>query len=125
MSTSTKSRKENKPVHGSCRWTHLCHDISAGRIGVLDINGTCYAVTIIAGGIELRKGDGTVYHVCTSERWGWSCDCPDAQYRPRPGGCKHVAACRAALDAIGVEPKPAAPSIPARTAAPAAELEDL
>jgi hypothetical protein len=81
-----------------------------------------YAVSIIAGGIELRKGDGTVYHIATSNSWGWTCDCPDAEFRPRPGGCKHVAACRAALNAIGIEPKPVAPSIPA--ASPAL-LEDL
>jgi hypothetical protein len=32
----------------------------------------------------------------------WTGDCPDATFHPeRPGGCKHVAALRAALKAAG------------------------
>src|SRR2546430_1635649 len=112
MATITKARKESKPVHGSCRWSHRCHDGSA-RLGVLEINGTPYAVTLIPGGIELQKGDGTTYHVCTSGAYGWSCDCPDATFRSRPNCCKHAAALKAALAAIGVEPMPAPQSIPA------------
>ena len=122
MTSLTQPRKENKPVHGSCRWTHLCEDISAGRIGILSINGVPYAVCVFAGGIELRKSDGTIYHIGTASRFGWSCDCPDACFCPRPGGCKHQAACRAALAAIGIEPMPAAKTIPA---ASPVELDDL
>jgi hypothetical protein len=117
------SRKPPEPVHGSCRWAHRC-SIPGPRVGILDINGTPYAVTLIAGGIELRKSDGTCYHIGTDNPWGWSCDCPDAEFRSaRPGGCKHQRACKAALAAIGIELLPAASPIPA--ARPAVTLEDL
>jgi hypothetical protein len=74
--------------------------------GVLAINRTDYTVTVLRGpdsvlGYRLAKADGTVYDVCVTEE-RWTCDCPDATYKPeRPGGCKHVAALRAALKAAG------------------------
>ena len=39
-----------------------------------------------------------MYDVGTAGPHGWTCDCPDATFRPdRPGGCKHVNALRSAL----------------------------
>jgi hypothetical protein len=101
---------------------HLCA-VPGPRVGLLDIHNTAYAVTLIAGGIELKNSDGTVYHVATGERWGWRCDCHDAEFRAaRPGGCKHVVNLREALAAAGIELLPTAAPIPA---ASPVELEDL
>jgi hypothetical protein len=51
-------------------------------------------------GYRLTKpADLASYDICTHEQ-PWKCDCPDATFHPeRPGGCKHVAALRAALRA--------------------------
>jgi hypothetical protein len=72
--------------------------------GVLEINGTIYTITVLylygeRTGYRLEKLDGAVYDIdATAPQW--RCDCPDATYHPeRPGGCKHVAALRAALAA--------------------------
>ena len=84
MNSLTQPRKENKPVHGSCRWTHLCHDISAGRIGVLEINGTPYTVDPVLDdedrlvGHRLSKADGSMYDI---DRATGRCDCPDACFQ--------------------------------------------
>lgn len=32
----------------------------------------------------------------------WTCDCPDATFTDRPGGCKHIGGLRAALRAAGL-----------------------
>lgn len=70
------------------------------KSGLLEINGRLYGVIVIDGGFEIVKPDRTVYHI---DREFWVCDCPDATYRSeRPGGCKHVAALRAALRSIGL-----------------------
>jgi hypothetical protein len=74
---------------------------------VLAINGTAYEVLPLydgeaLAGYRLLKADGAMYDVGTAGPDGWSCDCPDATFRPdRPVGCKHVKALRAALAALG------------------------
>jgi hypothetical protein len=74
--------------------------------GVLEINATEYTVTVLRGtggtvGYHLLKPDGTAYDVCTDADT-WTCDCPDNTFHPeRPGGCKHIAALRAALAVAG------------------------
>jgi hypothetical protein len=92
-----------KPASGKCRWVL---PIGEADTGVLAINGTNYTVTVLRGpnrvdGYRMVKTVGTVYDIgATEERW--TCDCPDATFHPeRPGGCKHVAALRAALKAAG------------------------
>jgi hypothetical protein len=91
------------PVSGSCRWVL---PIGETGTGVLAINGHNYTVTVLHSpsgvtGYRMAKVDGTTYDLCTTEQC-WTCDCPDATFHPeRPGGCKHVAALRAALKAAG------------------------
>ena len=88
-----------KPASGTCRWVLPIGEVGTG---VLAINATNYTLTALrdrAGivGYHMVKADGTAYDVCTAEE-RWSCDCPDATFHPeRPGGCKHIAALRAAL----------------------------
>jgi hypothetical protein len=92
-------KAKTRPVSGNCRWVLPIGEVGTG---VLAINGRNYTVTVLRGpngvlGYRLVKADGTTYDVCTTEEH-WTCDCPDATFQPeRPGGCKHVAALRAAL----------------------------
>ena len=94
-----QAKAKVKPASGSCRWVV---SIGEADTGVLAINGTSYTVTVLRDpngivGYRMVKADGTAYDLCTTEEH-WSCDCPDATFQPeRPGGCKHVAALRAAL----------------------------
>src|SRR5262249_25700384 len=96
-------KAKTRRASGSCKWVL---PIDAVGTGALAINGQQYAVTVLrstAGitGYRLHKPDGTAYDVCTTEDT-WTCDCADATHHPeRPGGCKHVAALRAALAVAG------------------------
>jgi hypothetical protein len=88
------------PVHGVAKWLSPMGFLG---IGILAINGVPYVVLRLSSGVgfRLEKGDRTTYDVCT-EADPWTCDCPDATFHPeRSGGCKHVAALRAALKAAG------------------------
>jgi hypothetical protein len=87
------------PVHGIAKWLSPMGFLG---IGILAINGTPYVVLRLSSGVgfRLEKTDRTTYDVNT-EGPDWTCDCPDATFCPRPGGCKHVAALRAALKADG------------------------
>jgi hypothetical protein len=99
--------KAVRPVHGVAKWLA---PMGFTGIGILAINGVAYVVMRLSSGagFQLEKSgqdkdgpDRTVYDICT-ETDPWTCDCPDAIYCPeRPGGCKHVAALRAALKAAG------------------------
>jgi hypothetical protein len=96
---ATKSRQPVKAVHGSCRWLRRIGDGDT-KSGLLEINGQFYGVIVIDGGYQIVKPDRTVYHI---DGELWVCDCPDATYRSeRPGGCKHVAALKAAPRSIGL-----------------------
>lgn len=94
-------KAKTRPATGKCRWVL---PLGEAGTGVLAINGQNYTVTILRDGsgvvgYRLEKADGTAYDVATAEEH-WSCDCPDATFHPeRPGGCKHAAALRAALQA--------------------------
>jgi hypothetical protein len=98
-----ESKAKVKPASGTCRWVLPIGEVGTG---VLAIDGTNYTLTTLRDqtgvvGYHMMKADGTAYDVCTSEEH-WTCDCPDATFHPeRPGGCKHVAALRAALKAAG------------------------
>ena len=97
-----RPKAKTRPVSGKCRWVV---PIGATGTGVLAINGAEYVVTVLRDqtrvlGYRLTKpADMASYDVCVQGS-PWKCDCPDATFHPeRPGGCKHVAALRAALQA--------------------------
>ena len=98
-----QTKAKVKPASGTCQWVLPIGEVGTG---VLAINGTNYTVTVLNGqtgvlGYRLVKTDGATCDVCTTEEH-WTCDCPDATFHPeRPGGCKHVAALRAALKVAG------------------------
>ena len=97
--TSTKTRKAPKAVHGTVRLSRPCDE--TGHHGSIFINRICYLLETLAdGGFRLMRvaDEGKVV---TYQQSGnlLRCDCPDATYRPRKDGCKHcraLAALRAA-----------------------------
>jgi len=105
MNTVTHQRKSRKPlreVHGVCKWYRKPEDKigSDPKSGLLEINGTLYALIIHETAYELFKEDKTTYHL---PRDLSSCDCPDGTYAcERPGGCKHRKALAALLRAAGL-----------------------
>jgi hypothetical protein len=100
--TTQRNRKPLPEVHGTCKWIHrpsngLGEDPNSGLI---EINGTLYALLIHETAYEIFKEDKTTYHL---PRDLSSCDCPDGTYRcERPGGCKHRKALAALLRAAGL-----------------------
>jgi hypothetical protein len=116
-----------KPVSGTCRWVRR---IAYPLPGILEINGTEYTVVPLHNqpaeegapvvGYRLVKPDGRTFYDVSKDCW--SCDCPDATYCPRPGGCKHARALRTALSqpapAPVPRPTPAGPWKPSRIEAP-------
>jgi hypothetical protein len=99
-----QAKAKTCPASGKCRWVVPIGQTGAG---VLAINGTKYVVTVLRDqnrvlGYRLTKpSDMASYDVCVLGQ-PWKCDCPDATFHPeRPGGCKHVAALRAALQVAG------------------------
>ena len=99
------SKPASKPpaeVHGRCRVLLRPGNPNPESIGKIQINGQEYLCQILPSGFRLcgkvdDQGDPVVYDLPADLS---SCDCPDATYRPRPGGCKHAAAIRA-LKAAG------------------------
>jgi hypothetical protein len=53
-----------------------------------------------------NESSGAVYDIDTTPTWGWTCDCPDAEWRgvaaltPAASRCKHVVLLRQALDQL-------------------------
>jgi hypothetical protein len=99
-----KPKAKTRPASGKCKWVVPLGETGTG---VLAINGQDYVVTVLRDqdgvlGYRLTKpADMTAYDIC-ARGTHWRCDCPDATFHPeRPGGCKHVAALRAALQAAG------------------------
>jgi hypothetical protein len=96
-----KTCKATRPASGVCRW--LTRPNAHREGGTLAINGTAYEVLPLydgatLAGYRLLKADGTMYDLPADLT---CCDCPDHTFHPeRPGGCKHVAALRAALAAL-------------------------
>ncbi len=108
-------RKENvKPVSGTVRWLRpLIIGKQLGRISITNVNGleTEYdidAFTDSDGAIQgfgLAKDDDEIRAIDVTGWYGWTCDCPDYQYRNRE--CKHCKAVRAALAQAGISvPQP-------------------
>jgi hypothetical protein len=114
---SPHPRPQPAAIHGSCKWLGLIDGL------VLDAGVALLSVTTATGtreywvrrvkddkgrvsGYTLTKEDGEQYLIDLSFGGGWehaSCDCGDATHRRfRPGGCRHIAAARKALEAAGV-----------------------
>jgi hypothetical protein len=99
-----KPRTATKPATGTARW--FARPNAEGAGGVLEINRTRYELLPLYDGESLvgfrllKAGTATMYDVDTAHE-SWRCDCPDAVHHPeRPNGCKHLAALRAALQAL-------------------------
>ena len=95
-----------RPAEGTCRWLRLPDP----QMGLLEINGKKYALTILPGCVRLMQTNGVMYDVNT-EVDPWMCDCPDYQYARAgvdPMGCKHVRAIKAALSSAGITLPPRA-----------------
>ncbi len=96
-----KTRPATRPATGMCRWLVKPNAYYEG--GVLTINGTGYELLPLYDGDalvghRLLKADGAMYDLPADLS---GCDCPDHCHHPeRPGGCKHMAALRAALAAL-------------------------
>ncbi len=103
-------------VHGTARWVdrpRATPDTPARR-GRLSINGVVYLVDELLDDAQCPVGwlltrpavgrtDAASYAVDTAQAGPAPtpaeclCSCPDADFRPRPGGCKHARALCAAL----------------------------
>jgi hypothetical protein len=113
MMTATP-RKPARETHGTCRllqpealdtgdallvlYPERGQPTSYTVLRLADKSGRTlgYRLTLLADFIMDRK----IYDVDISQPWGWTCDCPDAQFRSRE--CKHVRALRCALKAAGI-----------------------
>jgi len=78
-----------------------CTIFPEGKPGTVTINGAEYGLAYIAhnpGDVDGYQitADGKVYDLTADLT---SCDCPDATYRIRPGGCKHATGLRLLRDA--------------------------
>jgi hypothetical protein len=127
MGTSTRSRRPLQPATGTVRWVSddPANSLRLGASAALTtatqtrdglrVTGYVRRALLEGGrlvGYELRKAEqpataagdpNPVYHIDVTGPHGWTCDCPDATFRPeRPGGCRHVAALRAALHRINL-----------------------
>lgn len=107
-----RARRPVKPVHGICRWIRKL--VLPHGIGTIAINGVEYDVEAQLNiddqvmGFRLVKTDDTEYRIDTSNG-SWRCTCMDAICRSdRPGGCKHVAAMKAATQSLPVIRRPVA-----------------
>ncbi len=116
---SRRPRKQPAPlaeVHGSCRWIQRPHATAdtPARQGRLEINGVVYLLSELLDDDQCPVGwvltrpavgrtDAASYTVDTAQAGPAPtpaeclCSCPDADFRPRPGGCKHARALCAAL----------------------------
>jgi len=104
-----KTRKPLSPATGSCRWEGR-DPVSGNRL----LRITCGEVSRVYEIEEVQTGrvwnlhtldekdfSLLTYRVTTGEKLNkWTCDCPDAKWRPeRKHDCKHSRALRAALSA--------------------------
>lgn len=83
---ASRKRRPLQPVHGTCKWLRR-PGVEDHKSGLLEINGTAYALLIHETAYELLKHGGTSYSLSRDLS---SCDCPDATFASeRPCGCKH------------------------------------
>lgn len=122
MNTLPRRTERVKPVGGSVRWLRpLIAGKTLGRIRITNAEGkgTEYdldAFTDAAGriiGYGLAKDDDDIHAIDVVASTGWTCDCPDCQFRNRE--CKHIKALRAALAEAGLGADvPVTPPAPSR-----------
>ncbi len=105
---AARHRKAPLAVSGTCRWVL---PPLGDRPGILTIGETSYLFeTLRHAGVpygwrltrqDARKGEELSYQLPIDLQ---ACDCPDSVYAAyRPGGCKHVAALRVAIAALGTD----------------------
>lgn len=113
--TTANASRRLPPARAEWRWLHQpiapCELSPEGLPGMLLLNGLPYMVTLLGDlpergpavlrGVRITRPDGKVYDL-TREPWGLQCNCPDATYRTRVGGCKHAAALWEALAPWGI-----------------------
>ena len=119
--TTTKTRKNRKapqPVHGVARWVgsmatqgQLDNGDAVLKIAADGKEAAFYFVSELKDEHGHRVGyrlvkvsgllDAATYEVDATGK-DWTCDCPDAVYCDRPGGCKHSAGLKAALKAANL-----------------------
>jgi hypothetical protein len=108
MTNQSRKPRQMKPVSGTTRWIekpsgpHLW-----GRIAITNANGETreydFRAFLEGGkvvGFGLAKDDDEIYSIGIT-RYGWECDCPDANWNNRE--CKHAKAVRAALSRLGID----------------------
>src|SRR5262245_4613569 len=102
MSNTTRKpvSRQLPAVHGTAKVLQPIGSINADT-GEIEINGKPYFVRGCDGcyslfGFDARKGETTHYDVSADCK---ECDCADATYRNRPGGCKHCRALSAMINA--------------------------
>jgi hypothetical protein len=118
MKSVQRETRKLKPAHGIARWLVRPEAgwQTSGRLEIAtERQRETYTVEAIhTGGPETQfaglagfrltnETSGDVYDIDTTQLSGWTCDCPDGQYRaahatsPEARHCKHVLALQAAL----------------------------
>jgi hypothetical protein len=110
-----KPRKAQQPIHGVARWigsTATQGQLDGGDV-VLKIvadgkEAQFYFVETVKDGdkitgyrlVKIDSFDQTATYDVEITPHGFRCDCPDATYSDRPGGCKHAVGLKAALAVV-------------------------
>jgi hypothetical protein len=120
MATLTRTRKQRKapqPVHGVARWigstptqAHLDTGDAILQVTVSEKEPAFYHAEAIRDAGKLRGFrlikvaalDKTATYDLELTPHGLRCDCPDATFCDRPGGCKHAVGLAAALKAANL-----------------------
>jgi hypothetical protein len=116
-----RKRRVPQPVHGSARWiggTPTREQLNEGearlQITAEGKEPQIYFVEVLRDGpkltgyslIKFDSLDKTATYdidaTFSPDPRHWCCDCPDATYTDRPGGCKHLCGLVAALRAAGL-----------------------
>jgi hypothetical protein len=106
-----RHNEQVKPVTGTVRWLKpLIVGKTLGRLSITNANGKTEEYDIhafidgdgVVQGYGLAKDDDEIHSIDVTAGFGWTCDCPDHQFRNRE--CKHIKAVRAALAKCGQMP---------------------
>src|SRR5262245_27488051 len=84
-----KAERPPEPAHGTVKVLRPVGEL-APDLGEIAINGKPYLLALLDTAYRLvgldEKRAATCYDLPVDLS---SCDCPDAEFRARPGGCKH------------------------------------